>query len=571
MGIACAAAAVAVAAVIVACGGLDILGGRPLKFEGDAVLHSVVAKIATDDGWTWRGSRWGAPDGFPLAAFGLQLPVETVIMKLVALATDDPITVLNGTWLTLIGIAALDAYAAFRLLGLERMAAFVCAALFAASPHAYLRNVTHLNLHAAFVPVPTALAVLAASGRLAELDRRTFLAAGAATGLAAIGYVYYPFFYTILFVSALLIAGLSGRRESLRRGLACMAVIIVAGGANLVPTLAARAAEAPLAGLDYKRPEEADVYGLRLRDLVMPSAVSRIPPLAAVGRRVDAVAWPLPGESRHAKQGLAATIGMLAALTALFGWRPASDERQTANLRAAACLIVALVFVAVPGGLGSIFNTFVTAEFRCYNRLVTLVSFLGLAALGIALATAFTRLPQRVAAAAWLVVLACGLIDQDVAAAIRGRAAETTAERHTLAAFVAEVEATLPPRTRIWTLPATGFPVDTASGAMREFDHAKPGLFSRLLTWSWPSFGGRAARLAAEIGDGTTAASIARGRDAGFTAIWLDAAGDPAVVAATDRAIGTAGGRLVRQSNDRRYRIYDLSPDTANEAAPSPR
>ena len=187
VGIACTAAAAAVAVAVWACGGLDILAGRPLKFEGDAILHTVVATIAVDDGWTWHGSRFGAPSGFPLAAFGLQLPVETAIMKLVSLFTDDPVTVLNGTWLTLIGIAAIDGYAACRMLGLGRMASFVCGALFAASPHAFLRNVTHLNLHAAFVPVPTALAVLVAGGGIAGLDKRTFLVATAATAVAAVG------------------------------------------------------------------------------------------------------------------------------------------------------------------------------------------------------------------------------------------------------------------------------------------------------------------------------------------------------------------------------------------------
>jgi hypothetical protein len=567
-GFACAAAVAAVVVALVACGGGDILAGRPLKFEGDAVLHSVVAKIAIDDPWTWHGSRFGAPNGFPLAAFGLQLPVETAIMKLVALASDDPITVLNGTWLILIGIAAIDAYAACRLLGLGRTAAFVCGTLFAASPHAYLRNVTHLNLHAAFVPVPTALALVTAAGRIADLDRRTFLAACGATGLAAIGYAYYPFFYALLFSIALLVAGLAGHRHAFRRGLACLALIVAGGTANLIPTVMARAAEGPLAALDYKRPEEADTYGLRLRDLVMPSAASRIPPLAAIGRRIEAVAWPLPGESRHAKLGLAATAGVVAALAALVGWRPAVEARGLRDLRAVACLVVGLVLVAAPGGLGSIFNTFVTPEFRCYNRLVTVISFLGLAALGIWLSAAFARLPRHAIEAAWLAVLSCGLVEQDVAAAIRTRSAETSLERQSLATFVADVESSLPRGGRIWMLPPTGFPVDGGSGGMREFDHAKPGLLSHELAWSWPTFGAKASHLSAEIGDGTTAGSVARGRAAGFTAAWVDGAGAPSVVAATVQAIEAAGGRLLRQSADKRYRVYDLTP--VAEAGPSP-
>ena len=572
IGIACVAAAMAIAVAVWACGGSDILTGRPLKFEGDAVLHTVVAKIAIDDRWTWEGSRFGAPEGFPLAAFGLQLPVETALMKLVAAFTADPIAVLNGTWLALIGIAAINAYAAFRLLGLGWVAALVCGSLFAASPHAYLRNVTHLNLHAALVPIPTALAILVAGGGISALGRRQFLAAVAATALAGLGFAYYPFFFAILFGAALLVASLRGRQGSWRRGTACLAVILAAGTANLAPTLLAWAHDGRPASLDYKRPEEADTFGLRIRDLVMPSSASRFPPLAALGRRVESVAWPLRGESRHAKLGLAATIGFLIALAAIVGWKPVHDDRGRATVHAAACLIVALVIVAVPGGLGSIFNTFVTPQFRCYNRVVPLISFLSLAALGTWLSATFASMPRRARMAAWLGVLVGGLVEQDVAAAIRSRALDTARERRELAGFVADVEAALPDATTVWMLPATGFPVDGGSGAMREFDHAKPVLFSKRLRWSWPAFGARWERLADEIGDGSTSDSVERARSAGFDAVWLDGAGDARIVASASEAIVSAGGRLVRESADRRYRVYAI-PAVGGEERPqeSPR
>ena len=552
------AAAAAIVVAVWACGGIDILAGRPLKFEGDAVLHAVVAKIAVDDRWTWEGSRFGAPEGFPLAAFGLQLPVETVIMKLVAAVTPDPIAVLNGTWLALIGIAAVNAYAAFRLLGLGQMAALVCGSLFAASPHAYLRNVTHLNLHAAFVPIPAALAVLVANGEILALGRRRFLAALAATAVAALGYAYSPFFLAILTSVALLVASLRGQRDSLRRGVTCLAVILVAGTANLAPTVLAWAHDGRPASLDYKRPEEADTFGLRIRDLVMPSSASRIPPLAALGRRIESVAWPLRGESRHAKLGLAATIGFFIALAAAVGWRPPMDDRGRATIHAAACLIIALLMVAVPGGLGSIFNVFVTPQFRCYNRVVPLISFLSLATLGAWLSAAVARMPRGTEVAVWLGVLVCGLVEQDVAAAMRSRALETSGERHDLATFVTDVEEALPDATAVWMLPASRFPVDDGSGAMREFDHAKPVLFSKRLRWSWPVFGARSERLADEVGDGSTSDSVARGRAAGFDAVWLDGAADARFVEAATNAITATGGRLVRASADGRFRVYSL-------------
>jgi phosphoglycerol transferase len=339
----------------------------------------------------------------------------------------------------------------------------------------------------------------------------------------------------------------------------------MAGAVNLAPTVIAWANDGRPASLDYKQPEEADTFGLRIRDLVMPSSASRIPPLAALGRRLEGVAWPLRGESRHAKLGLAAAVGFVIAIAALVGWRPPVDDRGRAALNAAGCLIIAILIVAVPGGLGSIFNTFVTPQFRCYNRMVPLISFLCLLALGTWLSATLARMPRTAAVAAWLGVLACGLFEQDVAASIRSRAAETSLERRSLAEFVAAVEEALPDGTGVWMLPVMAFPVDTGSGTMREFDHAKPILFSKRVRWSWPPFGSRQERLSAEIGDGTTTASVKRGRDAGYDAVWLDGAGDASVVTAAGDAIIAAGGRLVRESPDGRYRVYELANGRTDE------
>ena len=199
-----------------------------------------------------------------------------------------------------------------------------------------------------------------------------------------------------------------------------------------------------------------------------------------------------------------------------------------------------------------------TPQFRCYNRVVPLVAFLSLAALGTWLSAAVARMPRRAGVAVWLGVLLFGLIEQDVAAAIRSRASEASAERRELAAFVADVEQARPDLTTVWMLPATGFPVDGGSGAMREFDHARPILFSKRLRWSWPAFGCRWERLATEIGDGSTTASVERAASAGFDAVWLDRAGNERAVVAAGDAIIAAGGTLVRESPDGRYSVYSL-------------
>jgi phosphoglycerol transferase len=166
---------------------------------------------------------------------------------------------------------------------------------------------------------------------------------------------------------------------------------------------------------------------------------------------------------------------------------------------------------------------------------------------------------------AWAALLACGIVDHNSGAAIRGRAAETQAERHAVESFVRTIEAELPAGAAILMLPITPFPLDPGRGQMLNFDHAKPYLFSSRLRWSWPTFGPRHERLAAAIGGPDAAGFTGRIRGAGFDYIWVDRAAPADEVAALETAITTAGGRLLLDDPAGRYRVYAIG-----DVAPAP-
>jgi hypothetical protein len=553
------AALAAVATTLWAFGGADLLTGRPVKFTGDAVFHYALAKMVLEDSWTWHSSRLGAPFGSTMAAFGVGLPVESALMNVLALSTDDAITLLNRTWVLLVGLTALSSHAAFRLLGLPRSAALVCGCLFATGPCVLLRHVAHFNLHCGFVALPLAAAVLVAGGGIAGLQPRTFVFVCLGCLLAGLGYVYYPFFHALVLAFALGLAWLTGRRAGLRRGLVCLLVLLVAAAANLLPTLVARAREGSAPALDYKHPAEADVFALRPRDLLVPSGASLIPPLAAIGRRVEAIDWPLTNENRHAKLGICGSLGFLVGFAVLAGCRPPVPPDLAAATRAAAALILFLVLLAVSGGFGSIFNAFVSPQIRCYNRVAPLVLFLSLLISGSCLTNMLAGRHRAVTGCAWAAMLAFGLVEQNVVAATRGLAASTQEERAALEPFVESLEASLPPAATICMLPFTPFPGDSGSGRMEPYDHAKPWLFSARARWSWPVFGSRHASLVAACGDPATPGFVGRLRRAGYSHVWLDMHGRPEEVESLTRAIDAAVATPPRTDSRGRYRVYDLS------------
>jgi len=556
------AATIVVTTVILACGGGDAVGGRPISLSPDALFHYALAKTVLTDGWSWHASRLGAPFGCDLVAFGLDLPLESVLMKVMSLTTADAVALLNRTWVVLCGFAAVNAYMAFRLLDLPRGVALVCGCLFATTPYVFLRSVEHFNLHVAFVPLPVAAAVLVVTGGLRDLGRHAWLGVWGGCLIAGLGFIYYPFFLALLFGHAIAIAWLTGRSAGIPRGAACLAALVVGGAINLAPVAFTWAVAGKPAELAYRTPQDADLFALRIRDLILPSEFTPIPGLRSIGRKVAKTAWPLPTESRIAKIGTVPAVGFVICLWVLVGLVPPGASRHAAAVRAAAALTLVLVMLGTLGGFGSIFNLFVTTAIRCYNRVAPLLAFLALIPVGSILEAACRSRPGPRAVALLAAVLAFGLVEQNAAEPIRVAAAENRTERDRVEAFVREAERDTSGTAAVLMLPATAFPVDHGCGDLPAYDHAKASLFSSRLRWSWPVFGSRQRALRDALAAAGTSGLVPAAREAGFTHAWLDRRGTDADD--LEDALEAGGAQLAR--SDDRYRFYRLPAVEADDA-----
>jgi len=552
------AACIAAATVVMACGGVEVLTGRPVQFYGDSVFHYALARMVLDGGWTWHTPRLGAPGGCDFLSFGLDMPVESALVWLLSWTTDDCIALLNRTWILLCGLAAANAYAAFRLLGLSRSVSLACGCLYAATPYVYFRSVSHFNVHVAFVPLPTAAAVLVLSDRLRTLSVGAWGGVLGACLLVGLGFIYYSFFTSLLLVHAILIAWLTGRRGSIARGVACLLVIVGGASINLAPVAIDWARNGKPAELSDRLPQHADMFGLRVRDLVVPSAFTPVPGLRELGARNERVAWPNNGESRFAKFGVLGAIGFVISLWVLAGVRPPGHSRHEDIVRAAATGTLVLVLVGTVGGFGSMFNTYVSPTIRCYNRVFPLLSVLALVTLGSLVESVADRLPNRLLRGAMpLALLVFGMVEQNAAWFIRHEARGYREERGRLEEFVRTVEADARPGAAVYMLPATPFPHDGGHGTMRPYDHLKAFLFSRRLRWSWPVFGTRQREFVASLGPVDGPEFVMRLREAGFDYAWIDRHGADA--AGNEEAVVAGGARLVHTDGSGRFGFYSLA------------
>src|SRR6185295_11234514 len=104
---------------------------------------------------------------------------------------------------------------------------------------------------------------------------------------------------------------------------------------------------------------EAEAYGLKIAQLLLPIDGHRIAALARLKDKYNAAA-PLVNENRNATLGVVGSIGFLALLGWLLFWKPAAgqmpaDDELRALLSHLSLLNVGGVLLATIGGFSSLF------------------------------------------------------------------------------------------------------------------------------------------------------------------------------------------------------------------------
>ena len=581
------AAVAAVAAALLAA--VLPLGPFPLEvpfhYRGDAVLFAAFVKGVAEDG-PLHFSRIGAPFGsdvvdWPLGMW-LPLAATTVLVR----ATGQPGSALNLLWLGSTVLAAPSAAWALRRLGHERRLAFVFGIAYAFLPYGFYRNVDHVNLVFPLVPL-LALACLRACGGPVPAgagERRVTLAACFAQGLC---FVYYSFFAAWLLLAGTALGWLRTRRRDLVRSAALGLALLVLGAAvPVIPSAVYWGRHGRNEKLQYKAAADADAYGLKLRQLLVPIDEHPLPPFRAAAARVAQAAFPGENENVTTRLGTLGAIGLLGLLgfaLARAGGVADSDDQ----LGPPAALTLAALLLAQVGGLGSLFNVLVAPDIRGYNRIVVFVAFFSLHATAVFASRLLARLPVRrhagaVAAALVTLVGAAAVGDQVPLRYLANTRWSSAAGFEEDASFVARVEAALPPGAMVFQLPHCTIPVDLGSSAPMEiYDPGRAYLHSRTLRWSWGSVLGRGGDWQTQTSKLSPSALARRVTLAGFAGIWVDRWGYPeagrqpwpalesALASATGSTpIVSSGGRysLVRTDALRARLLRELGPDALRSA-----
>jgi hypothetical protein len=109
----------------------------PLAYGGDANLLHTFVKGIVENGWYLENSSLGAPGEADFHDYPVLMGdnLDVLLIRVLALGTDDAALIMNVFFLLTFPLVALTAYITLRALGISSGAAVVCSALYALLPY----------------------------------------------------------------------------------------------------------------------------------------------------------------------------------------------------------------------------------------------------------------------------------------------------------------------------------------------------------------------------------------------------------------------------------------------------
>lgn len=371
----------------------------PFTYEQDVLLILPFVKATVERGSHWRNERLGAPGIQELHDFPVVDHLHFGMIWLLGLLLSDPVVVFNVFYLLTYPITTVITMFVFRSFGLSLPAAGTGGILYAFQPYHYLRGEIHYFLSAYYViPLTMMVALWLCQGRLpffrrtdtgqyrfSAWNRETLTAVLIAAATASAG-AYYAFFACLLLCCASVIGWVSLKTvRAAVAGFLTVACIVLIGLVHHLPAFVYHAQFGVNQLPTQRWPEEAEMYGMKIIQLILPVADHNnirfgqqiLWDLAGIRDRYVSPIRPLMpySETEFDPLGAIAALGFIGLLA--YSVLPVRRVWPWAPL--AGLTLCATLFGTV-GGFGDLFNLFVTPQVRCHNRICIYIAFLSLLA-----------------------------------------------------------------------------------------------------------------------------------------------------------------------------------------------
>ena len=515
----------------------------PFVYSEDGLFYSMVIKGMSDNGWYLHNSLLGMPSGmdlhdFPLVNFNT---FHLFMLKLISLLFHNYGTTMNLYYLLTFPLTTITSLFVFRQFNLSFVTSIVGSLLFTFLPYHFMRGEHHFFLASYYMIPPMVMVILWLSSekgllfipsddggkpRLDLTGKETLISIGSCLVVASSD-VYYAFFSSFFLFIAGLLASVA--KKKIYPLLACAILVFVISGVVLLqaaPSIVYQHKHGKNREAAHRSPVDAEIYGMKIAQLLLPVSGHRVPCLARLKQRYNSEPYrPLINENDSSSLGLLGSLGFLMLLLSLLNKSPRDSHEKIKN--DLAVLNVSAVLLGTIGGLGSLFAFFVLPQIRSYNRISLFIAFFSLFAVVIFLENirhryVKSRKDEIRYYLLMAVTLAIGIADQTTAH-FRPPFAELKAEYAKDEEFVRKIEASLPENAMIFQLPYVAFPESWPVHKMMDYELFRGYMHSKTLRWSYGAMKGREGdawqKHVVNLPSHEFLTAIS---DAGFSGIYLD-------------------------------------------------
>ena len=527
------------------------------------------------EGWVWDNDRSGYPFGsnfrdFPGSDFG-----SLLFLKILGSLTGEYFKALNIYVLISFPLAFISSFIILLRIGLNRYFAFSSAMLFAFLPFHFLR-LSHLFYLFYFV-VPIYYYYAFQLFKYENNDKNRFFTlknviAFVILSISSSFGVYYSLFGMIVIaVGGIAAAFNKWSFKPLGFSIIACAAIMLGVLLNLAPAILNNAKNGKNSEVAVRNIGEAEIYGFKLAQLVLPRIGHRIQILANITNEYIKDA-PLVNENSTATLGLFGSIGLLISGCALAV--NASGRSTDSRISLLALISLVLFLSGTIGGLGSLFAMTITSSIRGWNRISPFLSFACLAIFFLFLQNYLNSLRNSkvlIPLAAFCILFA-GLYDQTAPA---NPLTNTDAKNRFDAdrSFIKQIESNLEPHSPIYQLPYMPFPETPPINNLGDYELGLGFVHSKTLRWNYAGMKGRPGDLFyRELSKKSISEQLPIIKKLGFKGFYVDRRGyaDNAVAVENELDALLPGTQKIQRINNTAFFVKLPQAETPDFTAQTP-
>jgi phosphoglycerol transferase len=453
----------------------------PFVYAGDALFSEFFIKSIIDHGWYLTNPSVGAPFGTFMHDYPMSDNFFMLLILLLSKITTSPAYIINIFYLFSYLLTSITAYAVFNYMKINPFFSISGAILYSFLPYHYMRGESHLFLSSYYI-IPLVILVILWLWDEANINKRKLIFSMIVSIIVACSGIYYAFF-SAFFVFVTILIKILNRDFKNKKSFLILGIIILTVGINLSPTLIYTFNEGHNPGAVQRGYGEAEIYGLKITQLLLPADGYRIDKIDELKQKYN-LSTPLNNENQTESLGFIGVSGFIILLLLLF--------KKTSNqiLMKISYLNISSILLATIGGFSSIIALLLTPDLRGYNRISVFIAYFALLTILLIVDSIIKK--KSLIYIVSVVVLTLGLYDQ-VTSNINPQTETYRSLYQNDSMFVKQIESSAPKGSMIFQLPYFPFPESPAKFNLGDYSLFRPYLHSHSLKWSYGGVKGRTA------------------------------------------------------------------------------